>query len=139
MRNAGRATIGKNAHTFTGLECLVRFLNNCDQRAAVEFDRDLDTVAPRRALFDRLAGNTPCNRAEHGRDAAAAQILDVGCGTGEAPVRLVDKFPDATVIGVDAYPSRVEFAQRRHGGHSNRLAFQHADPYQLPFADGGYD
>ena len=69
----------------------------------------------------------------------AAQILDVGCGTGEAPVRLVDKFPDATVIGVDAYPSRVEFAQRRHGSHSARLSFQHADPYQLPFADGAYD
>lgn len=69
----------------------------------------------------------------------AAKILDVGCGTGEAPVRLTDKFPDATVTGVDAYPSRVEFAQRRHGNHSTRLTFRHADPYELPYGDGEFD
>ena len=68
-----------------------------------------------------------------------AQVLDVGCGTGEVPVRLVDEYPEATVIGVDGYASHVEFATRRHGGHSERLSFQQADPYQLPFDADRFD
>lgn len=68
-----------------------------------------------------------------------ARILDVGCGTGEIPVRLVDRWPGCTVLGVDGYASHVEFAQRRHGAHSERLSFQQVDPYQLPFGDGEFD
>lgn len=68
-----------------------------------------------------------------------AQILDVGCGTGEIPVRLVDKYPDARVLGVDPYASHVEFAKRRHGAHSDRLRFEQADPYQLGFETNTYD
>jgi len=67
------------------------------------------------------------------------RVLDVGCGTGEIPVRLVDKYPGCTVLGVDGYASHVEFAKRRHGAHSDRLAFQQADPYQLSFGDGEFD
>ena len=76
---------------------------------------------------------------EHYKLPAGAKILDVGCGTGEVPVRMVDKFPDATVLGVDPYPSHVEFARRRHGAHSERLRFEQADPHQLAFPDDSFD
>ena len=76
---------------------------------------------------------------EHYKLPAAAKILDVGCGTGEVPVRLVDKFPDAVVLGVDGYATHVEFARRRHGAYSDRLSFEQADPYQLGFPDASYD
>jgi ubiquinone/menaquinone biosynthesis C-methylase UbiE len=68
-----------------------------------------------------------------------AAILDVGCGTGEVPVRLAAKFPGATVLGADPYASHVEFARRRHAQVGERLRFEQVDPYQLPFADASYD
>lgn len=76
---------------------------------------------------------------EHYKLPEQARILDVGCGTGEIPVRLCDRYPDASVLGVDGYASHVEFANRRHGSHSDRLKFQQADPYQLAFGDGEFD
>ena len=47
---------------------------------------------------------------------AGAQILDVGCGTGEATLRLSAIFPGASrITGLDLMPELLNVAQRRLG------------------------
>jgi SAM-dependent methyltransferase len=66
-------------------------------------------------------------------------ILDVGCGTGEIPFRLADRFPAATILGVDPYPSHVELARLRNAQYGERVSFEQADVYALPVADRSQD
>jgi trans-aconitate methyltransferase len=47
------------------------------------------------ALIDAVEGGTP------GPDPL---VLDLGCGPGSLAVRLLDRLPGATVVGVDADP-----------------------------------
>lgn len=42
-----------------------------------------------------------------------ARILDLGCGPGNLSVRLLDAFPQATVIGVDFDPALLVLARER--------------------------
>jgi SAM-dependent methyltransferase len=67
------------------------------------------------------------------------RILDVGCGTGEIPFRLADKFPGATILGVDPYPSHIELARLRNAQYGERVRFEQCDPFALPVADREFD
>jgi SAM-dependent methyltransferase len=42
-------------------------------------------------------------------------VLDLGCGPGSLAVRLLDRLPHATVIGIDADPVSLELAARAYG------------------------
>jgi len=66
-------------------------------------------------------------------------ILDVGCGTGEISSRLAALFPDASVIGVDLIESHLELARSRYAALGDRLRFQQADAFELPFAAASFD
>jgi SAM-dependent methyltransferase len=66
-------------------------------------------------------------------------ILDVGCGTGEIIVRLAEKFPGASFIGVDLEEAHLERARSRCGKFGVRVTFQHADALALPFPDATFD
>jgi ubiquinone/menaquinone biosynthesis C-methylase UbiE len=66
-------------------------------------------------------------------------ILDVGCGPGEICVRLSDRFPTATVTGVDLLESHLALARERYGDRRGRLRFETADAFSLPAADGSVD
>ena len=75
---------------------------------------------PLRAQFDALApawdgilGPSPgaLAAALERLDASPARVLDVGTGTGKA-ARLVERFPQAEVLGVDLAPAMVEQACR---------------------------
>jgi SAM-dependent methyltransferase len=69
----------------------------------------------------------------------ATQILDVGCGTGEFTSRVARLFPAARAIGVDLIDPHLELARRRCAEQGDRVSFQHADAYELPFASGTFD
>ena len=72
---------------------------------------------------------------QHVRDPGA--ILDVGCGTGRLPARLVSAYCRACVVGVDASTGMIRNAVtapvRRRG------CFAAAAAEQLPFADAVFD
>jgi len=84
-----------------------------------------DTFAPYDAGLDRLPGSP-------------ARILDVGTGTGAGAIRLAQRFPEATVVGVDLSEAMLEQARRNTPADLN-VTYQRADASALPFADGSFD
>jgi SAM-dependent methyltransferase len=70
---------------------------------------------------------------------ATARILDAGCGTGEIASRLAERFPAATVLGVDIEEAHLDMARRRHGALAPRLSFERRSVYGLGLPDRGFD
>ena len=70
---------------------------------------------------------------------AAAAILDVGCGTGEISSRLAEVFPAARVTGVDLLEPHLVLARQRYAALADRLTFQQADAFELPFESDSFD
>ncbi len=73
------------------------------------------------------------------KPAAAMRIIDLGCGTGELTALLAERFPDATVLGIDSSEAMLREAEPRS---SDRVRFECRDigdltdfgPYDLVFA-----
>jgi ubiquinone/menaquinone biosynthesis C-methylase UbiE len=70
---------------------------------------------------------------------AEAEILDAGCGTGEASWRLTQLFPYATVLGVDIIDAHLDLARSRYGALAPRLTFEHQSVYELAAPDATFD
>ena len=70
---------------------------------------------------------------------AAPAILDVGCGTGEITSRLAAVFPRARLTGVDIVDDHLALARRRYAGLGDRVLFEHADAFALPYAGASFD
>lgn len=64
-------------------------------------------------------------------------ILDVGCGTGLLPARLVSAYGQARVVGVDASTGMIQNAAATTVPGRSRFAAAMAE--RLPFADGVFD
>jgi SAM-dependent methyltransferase len=71
---------------------------------------------------------------------AGNRILDVGCGTGTAELRLSRRrVSQVTLVGVDLIAERTIVAERTADGHNMRASFAAADASHLPFPDGTFD
>jgi SAM-dependent methyltransferase len=68
-----------------------------------------------------------------------ARILDAGCGTGEASVRLAAEFEGATVLGVDILEAHLERARARAASLAERVRFERRSIFDLGLADGAFD
>jgi len=69
----------------------------------------------------------------------AGAVLDVGCGTGEVIVRLAEKYPDASFVGVDLETTHLERAAQRCQALGGRTRFEYADALAMPYADASFD
>ena len=70
---------------------------------------------------------------------AEPQILDAGCGTGEASSRLAELFPRASILGVDIVDHHLELARSRYARFAPRLRFEHQSIYELATPDQSFD
>ncbi len=67
-------------------------------------------------------------------------VVDLGCGTGQLTQRLMRRFPDADIVGVDVSDGMLSEAAgrlRQIGGDAQPLV--RADALQLPFAASSVD
>src|SRR6185437_10018576 len=67
-------------------------------------------------------------------------VIDLGCNIGAASVWFAERYPTATVIGVEADPRTAEIAKRNSAGHPtieiiNAAAHDHPGTVTLYVAD----
>lgn len=68
------------------------------------------------------------------------KILDVGCGTGTAEVKLSRlRLTQVDLVAVDLIPERVVVARAAARAHNIEAHFAAADACALPFASGSFD
>lgn len=74
---------------------------------------------------------------------AAAQVLDLACGTGDLAFAAARALPRASVQGLDAAPRMIEAAEARLAGAERsaaaRMRFAVGDMTRLPRADASVD
>jgi SAM-dependent methyltransferase len=70
---------------------------------------------------------------------AAPEVLDAGCGSGEASVRIAAAFPGARVLGVDILDAHFERARARAAHLEGRVRFEQRSVFDLGLADASFD
>lgn len=70
---------------------------------------------------------------------ADTRILDVGCGTGKFASRVLEKFPETSVWGIDLCHGMLEQGMHRVKHWQGRYQVAEANAERLPFADNSFD
>ncbi|KFG85710.1 methyltransferase MppJ [Metarhizium anisopliae] len=72
-----------------------------------------------------------------GLDYKFKSVVDLGCGSGERLMQILDRFPNTTAVGVDlASPAlKVAAAEAAQRGYSNRLTFMEGDAREMEHQD----
>jgi ubiquinone/menaquinone biosynthesis C-methylase UbiE len=65
------------------------------------------------------------------------RVLDIACGTGELERRLLSRWPDLSIVGVDV--SRRMLCQAAAKDPSGRVTWVQAEVARLPFPDQSFD
>ena len=65
--------------------------------------------------------------------AGTERVLDVGCGDGFVTLRIAERLPGGSVVGVDASPRMIAKAESRAVPDGARAEFRFADARDLPF------
>lgn len=60
------------------------------------------------------------------------RVLDVGCGTGDIALEIMERYPGVTTVGVDFTREMIDIARRRRNGE--RVGWVIGDALHLPFA-----
>lgn len=66
-----------------------------------------------------------------------SSVLDIGTGAGGTAAAMAERYPDASVVGVDI--SRRMLSQARDHYRFPNLEFRRADITRLPFPDSSFD
>ena len=68
-----------------------------------------------------------------------ARILDAGCGTGEATLRLAEELPEATILGVDVLDANLARARERAAHLAPRVRLEHRSIFCLDLPAAAFD
>jgi len=96
-------------------------------------------------LFDRLCDTATASLHAHALAnitpalAPGLRVLDVGCGGGRFAIRLAERHPEISVIGLDLSPEQIARARRRGAGLGERVSFVEGDAIDMPFDSGEFD
>ncbi len=72
-------------------------------------------------------------------NAADEHILDVGCGTAVFATRVLERFPQTRVCGLDLSPGMLLQGQERLRCATGRMNLVQGDSERLPFASNTFD
>ncbi len=67
------------------------------------------------------------------------RILDLGIGPGVSGISILDRLPEAELVGLDFSRRMLGVAQRYITQSEKRIQLVHADAASLPFGDGSFD
>lgn len=67
-----------------------------------------------------------------------ANVLDLGCGTGQLFNRLGKKYPEITGTGLDLSPKMLQVARQKNQ-YRPRFIYIEGNAQELPFAEGQFD
>ncbi len=96
-------------------------------------------------LFDRLCRRATASLHDFALDHIGAavspgmRLLDVGCGGGRFALRIAERFPDVTIVGLDLSPEQIARAKRRSRALADRVSFVQGTALDLPFDPGAFD
>jgi ubiquinone/menaquinone biosynthesis C-methylase UbiE len=68
-----------------------------------------------------------------------ARVLEVGSGGGQLAVRIAERRPDVSIVGLDLSPEQVARASRRARALGDRVRFVEGSALEMPFADASFD
>jgi ubiquinone/menaquinone biosynthesis C-methylase UbiE len=66
-------------------------------------------------------------------------LLDVGCGGGQAAIRMKERYPYLHITGIDTSKEMIASASRRARSKGYAIRFEVADAQALPFPDASLD
>jgi ubiquinone/menaquinone biosynthesis C-methylase UbiE len=69
----------------------------------------------------------------------AADVLDLGCGTGTLAVMAKERAPRANVIGLDGDPKMLERARSKAEAAGMTVRFDEGLSFELPYPDASFD
>lgn len=99
-----------------------------DESMARNLAHQAEAIWPQeQTLFDRYGLSGPI------------RILDLGCGTGEITRRLAERYPQATLIGVDILEGNLALARRDSAALGDRIGYEQGDAFALRYADASFD
>jgi ubiquinone/menaquinone biosynthesis C-methylase UbiE len=72
-------------------------------------------------------------------DGKVENIVEIGCGVGQATVQFKRRFPDANVVGLDVGLPVLRYAHMRSAKLGSDVEYVQALAEAMPFADGSQD
>ena len=98
-----------------------------DSDIIASYDLDMDVWHPNREKMALIAGEIlPFKRSE------SLRILDLGVGSGYLSYKMIEMFPNASLIAVDAAALMIDHAKQRLEAHLGQITFKAMTFQELP-------